>query len=108
MARAFVQLRGRQGTALLQASQVNLSFLHGRRPIRSLAIIFALAIIFPLALFGLRSYAQNMTANHSHPDLEPASWPDNSLTMANLGHAVLLMNYFGTRVISDPSLFPRV
>jgi L-ascorbate metabolism protein UlaG (beta-lactamase superfamily) len=82
--------------------------LHGRRPIRSLAIVAALAIIVPLALIGLRSYAQTMTANHPHPDLDPASWPDTALTISNLGHAALLMNYFGTRVITDPSLFPRV
>ena len=44
----------------------------------------------------------------SHPRLEPASWPDSSLTIANLGHAALLMNFFGTRVITDPSLFSRV
>ncbi len=49
-----------------------------------------------------------MIANHSHPDLDPASWPDSSLTITTLGHAALLMNYFGTRVIADPSLFSRV
>jgi L-ascorbate metabolism protein UlaG (beta-lactamase superfamily) len=80
----------------------------GRRLLRSLTIIFALALVFLLARFGLKSYAQNMTANHSHPDLDPTSWPDNSLTISNLGHAAVLMNYFGTRVISDPSLFSRV
>src|SRR5258708_12976215 len=50
----------------------------------------------------------NATPDHSHPRLEPASWPDNSLTIANLGHATVLMNFFGTRVLSDPSLFTRV
>jgi L-ascorbate metabolism protein UlaG (beta-lactamase superfamily) len=49
-----------------------------------------------------------MTANHSHPELDPAAWPDTSVTIANLGHASLLMNYFGTRVVADPSLFSRV
>jgi L-ascorbate metabolism protein UlaG (beta-lactamase superfamily) len=49
-----------------------------------------------------------MTANHMHKELDPGSWPDSSLTIANLGHASLLMNYFGTRVIADPSLFSRV
>jgi hypothetical protein len=38
----------------------------------------------------------------------PASWPNHELTIANLGHAILLMNFFGVRVLSDPSLFPRV
>jgi len=80
--------------------------LRGPRPIRPVTIVFALAIT--LALFALRSYAQNMTANHLHPDLDPASWPDSSLTISNLGHAAVLMNYFGTRLIADPSLFSRV
>jgi L-ascorbate metabolism protein UlaG (beta-lactamase superfamily) len=46
----------------------------------------------------------------SAPDaaLTPARWPDDRLTIANLGHATLLMNYFGVRVISDPTLFYRV
>jgi L-ascorbate metabolism protein UlaG (beta-lactamase superfamily) len=80
----------------------------GQHLLRSFAIVLALAVVFPLALLGLRSYAQNMTASHSHPDLDPASWPDSSLTISNLGHAAVLMNYFGTRVIADPSLFSRV
>ena len=40
--------------------------------------------------------------------LEPARWPGDALTIANLGHSTLLMNFFGVRVISDPSLFERV
>jgi L-ascorbate metabolism protein UlaG (beta-lactamase superfamily) len=38
----------------------------------------------------------------------PQNWPNDRLTIANLGHASLLMNYFGVRVLSDPSLFSRV
>ena len=66
--------------------------------------------MFSLAMYPARSYSQNMNSAsaHSPPQLEPASWPDNSLTIANLGHATVLMNYFGTRVIADPSLFSRV
>jgi L-ascorbate metabolism protein UlaG (beta-lactamase superfamily) len=40
--------------------------------------------------------------------IDPLSWRDDSLTIANLGHSTLLMNYFGTRVISDPVLFNRI
>jgi L-ascorbate metabolism protein UlaG (beta-lactamase superfamily) len=40
--------------------------------------------------------------------LAPAAWHDDALTIANLGHATLLMDYFGVRVISDPTLFNRV
>jgi L-ascorbate metabolism protein UlaG (beta-lactamase superfamily) len=47
-------------------------------------------------------------AGSAHQRLNPAAWPDGALTVANLGHATLLMNYFGVRVISDPTLFDRI
>jgi L-ascorbate metabolism protein UlaG (beta-lactamase superfamily) len=47
-------------------------------------------------------------AQHGDTALQPARWPSDALTIANLGHATLLMNFFGVRVISDPSLFERV
>jgi len=40
--------------------------------------------------------------------LDPSSWPNGELTIANLGHATLLMNYFGVSVITDPTLFNRI
>lgn len=40
--------------------------------------------------------------------LDPAKWSGSRLTIANLGHAALLMNWFGVRIISDPTLFNRV
>jgi L-ascorbate metabolism protein UlaG (beta-lactamase superfamily) len=77
---------------------------------RSRLCVIATVALFSLALFAARSYSLDMNAapDHSHPRLEPASWPDNALTIANLGHAALLMNFFGTRVLSDPTLFSRV
>lgn len=38
----------------------------------------------------------------------PSSWPNDTLTIAYLGHATLLMNYFGVRVLSDPSFYNKV
>jgi len=83
---------------------------HRLRPARLLARLIALLAIFSVAMFAARSYSESMSAapDHSHPRLEPASWPDSALTIANLGHATLLMNFFGTRVLTDPSLFSRV
>ena len=39
---------------------------------------------------------------------EPGAWPDNGITMAWLGHATVLINFFGVRVLTDPALFPRI
>jgi L-ascorbate metabolism protein UlaG (beta-lactamase superfamily) len=49
-----------------------------------------------------------MTDSSTPQRLHPEVWPDSELTVANLGHATLLMNYFGVRIISDPTLFDRI
>ncbi len=38
----------------------------------------------------------------------PASWDDNQLTAAWLGHATVLINFFGVKILTDPALFPRI
>lgn len=38
----------------------------------------------------------------------PGNWSDNALTMAWLGHATVLINFFGVRLLTDPVLFPRI
>jgi L-ascorbate metabolism protein UlaG (beta-lactamase superfamily) len=38
----------------------------------------------------------------------PASWDDNAITLAWLGHATVLINFYGVRVLTDPALFPRI
>ena len=40
--------------------------------------------------------------------LHPELWPGRTLTIADLGHSTLLMNWYGLRVLSDPTLFNRV
>ena len=38
----------------------------------------------------------------------PAKWSDNQITAAWLGHATVLINFFGVKIITDPVLFPRI
>ena len=38
----------------------------------------------------------------------PATWDDNAITIAWLGHATVLVNFYGLRLITDPVLFPRI
>ena len=38
----------------------------------------------------------------------PASWPDNAITLAWLGHATVLINFYGVWILTDPALFPRI
>ena len=44
----------------------------------------------------------------SSGQLHPAQWSDRTLTIADLGHSTLLMDWYGVRVLSDPTLFNRV
>ncbi|MEZ5419253.1 MAG: MBL fold metallo-hydrolase [Vicinamibacterales bacterium] len=38
----------------------------------------------------------------------PATWDDNAITLAWLGHATVLVNFYGLRVLTDPVLFDRI
>lgn len=39
---------------------------------------------------------------------EPLTWPDGRLTAAWLGHATVLLNFYGVRILTDPVLESRV
>ena len=38
----------------------------------------------------------------------PATWSDTQVTIAWLGHATVLINFFGVKILTDPVLFPRI
>jgi L-ascorbate metabolism protein UlaG (beta-lactamase superfamily) len=38
----------------------------------------------------------------------PATWSDNAITLAWLGHATVLVNFYGVRILTDPVLFSRI
>ncbi len=38
----------------------------------------------------------------------PAGWSDNALTLAWLGHATVLVNFYGVRILTDPTLYSRI
>ncbi|MDH4066011.1 MAG: MBL fold metallo-hydrolase [Acidobacteriota bacterium] len=38
----------------------------------------------------------------------PEAWDDNNITLAWLGHATVLVNFYGLRLITDPVLFDRI
>ena len=71
--------------------------------------LLGLALLaFALAPVIVAQYALAMDSIPVAETPTPSAWPDDALTMAYLGHASLLMNYFGVRVLSDPSLLERV
>ncbi len=38
----------------------------------------------------------------------PATWRDNAVTLAWLGHATVFINFYGLRILTDPVLFNRI
>jgi L-ascorbate metabolism protein UlaG (beta-lactamase superfamily) len=38
----------------------------------------------------------------------PTTWNDNAVTLAWLGHAMVLVNFYGVRILTDPVLFARI
>lgn len=39
---------------------------------------------------------------------QPATWHDNAITLAWLGHATVLIKFYGLWILTDPVLFPRI
>jgi L-ascorbate metabolism protein UlaG (beta-lactamase superfamily) len=39
---------------------------------------------------------------------EPLTWSDSKVTAAWIGHATVLLNFFGIKILTDPVLFPRI
>src|SRR5437016_10587329 len=38
----------------------------------------------------------------------PATWSDAQVTFAWIGHATVLINFFGVKILTDPVFFPRI
>jgi L-ascorbate metabolism protein UlaG (beta-lactamase superfamily) len=38
----------------------------------------------------------------------PVTWSDNAVTLAWLGHATVLINFYSVRILTDPVLYPRI
>ena len=71
--------------------------------LRGIAVVAALAV-------GVAIFATALADKPMRPTIKPnpVSWQRDHITVSNLGHATLLMNFMGVRVITDPSLFDRV
>jgi L-ascorbate metabolism protein UlaG (beta-lactamase superfamily) len=74
-------------------------------------LVGALAAVAIIALVGFQpgkkaDPAPNPSA--ASGALRPASWRQDAITVGYLGHATLLIDYLGVRVITDPTFFHHV
>ena len=51
-------------------------------------------------------FGQHVAAAPHTP--HPEQWRDNAVTLAWLGHATVLINFYGVRILTDPVLFSRI
>ena len=49
-----------------------------------------------------------MTCRRRRTSRRPAGWSDNAVTLAWLGHATVLVNFYGVRILTDPTLYSRI
>jgi L-ascorbate metabolism protein UlaG (beta-lactamase superfamily) len=54
----------------------------------------------------LSEFGQHIAAAPHTP--HPETWRDNAVTLAWLGHATVLINFYGVRILTDPVLFNRI
>ena len=54
----------------------------------------------------LAEFGQRIAAAPHLP--RPETWSDDAITLAWLGHATVLINFYGVRILTDPVLFPRI
>lgn len=57
----------------------------------------------------IRGFASDYTRDVKHATKpEPAGWSDNAITAAWIGHATVLINFYGTTILTDPVMFERI
>jgi L-ascorbate metabolism protein UlaG (beta-lactamase superfamily) len=70
--------------------------------------LLAAGLVLAFALASTYALSDEPQAMITSEKIVPASWSDSEITIANLGHATLLINFLGVRVITDPALLDRV
>lgn len=79
--------------------------------------LFTLLALILVNTFGCRSYTMQMVWENtlkvtpylranSHPT--PKTWDPNGLTVSWLGHATVLINFYGTTILTDPVFSERL
>ena len=72
---------------------------------RSLKLTLGSLLFFPLLKFG-EIKANEISNTGTRPD--PNDWKNDEINIAWIGHSTILMNLFGTIIVTDPVLFEKI
>ena len=72
---------------------------------RSLKLTLGSLLFFPLLKFG-DIKANEISNTGTRPD--PNDWKNDEINIAWIGHSTVLMNLFGTIIVTDPVLFEKI
>lgn len=78
--------------------------MNRRKFLRNALLGLAGATLVPSILNDNDTYAIARPANKPSPD----EWSDDRITISWIGHATVLMNFYGEWIITDPVMFERV
>lgn len=57
----------------------------------------------------IRGFASDYTRDvQDSKKPQPSAWSENAITAAWIGHATVLINFYGTTILTDPAMFDRV
>jgi len=74
---------------------------------RSLAVVVSSVLLPPFVLNRVQAFGkEKLIKAELKPD--PSSWKGTEINIAWIGHATMLINFYGTTIITDPVLFERV
>lgn len=74
---------------------------------RSLALAVSTVLLPPFFLNRVQSFGKTkLLESEFKPN--PALWKDDEINVAWIGHATMLINFYGTIILTDPVLFERV
>src|SRR5665647_625519 len=72
---------------------------------RSLKLTLGSFLFLPLLKFG-ESKANGVVKAGTNPD--PTQWKNDEINISWVGHSTVLMNLFGTIIVTDPVLFEKI
>ncbi|MCS1352629.1 MBL fold metallo-hydrolase [Mechercharimyces sp. CAU 1602] len=77
------------------------------------SIVALLLVLLPLTYIGVQYWLrlgrmQKKGGNNAVHKPHPAVWKDEEVTVTWIGHATVLINFFGTKILTDPVLGERI